>query len=285
MPAAERRRRIARYVLAGLVFVHVSAYIGYEIYNGQINQRQLALEARDEWREGHLALAAAEYTRYLADYRRTTWPLVVVRNLPSEASIYFALGRVNAERHLTDAALAAFTESMHRERGLGRREYRDVLFESGRYTALEAFARAALAEDPKSLAAIFDLGAALYAEGRWADAARAYERGLSYVADYLKATDPGFSGRVSVPEAELLNLAAVADLAAGEPERATETCAGLSARLTPTQHLDRLCRAFLEAEAGHLEASRSLIKDYIPVRPEQEALAAALEARLAAAGS
>ena len=275
------RRRIARYVLGALVFVHVAGYAIYEVYTHQLAERQLALEARDEWSAGHLEAAAAGYRRYIADYRAVTRPVVMVRALPSAATAWFSLGRVEAERHRTDAALAAFAAATRLEPGLGRREYRDLLFESGRYAELEAFARHALEAEPHSLAAIFDLGAALYAEGSAASAALAYERGLSYVAEYLAAHDPGFHGSVSVPEAELLNLASIAHLAAGDHERAAAACEGLTARLTKTAHLDRLCRAFLEADAGHDAASRELLASYIPLRPEEETLVAALTARLA----
>ncbi len=280
MTVSPSRRRIARYVLAGLVFVHLSGYLFYEIYNRELNHRQLALEARDEWREGHLEVAAAEYRRFVAGYASATWPIVVIRNLPSEASGWFALGRVDAERHRFDAALADFGEAMRREPGLGRREYRDVLVESGRFVELEAFARRRLDAEPHSLAAIFDLGAALAGEGKPAAAALAYERGLSYVGDYLASTDPGFHGRVSVPEAELLNLASVAHLDAGERDRAAAACEGLSARLTPTVHLDRLCRAFMEADAGNPAASRALLANFIPSRPEEEALVRRLATKL-----
>lgn len=280
MPRSPSHRRIARYVLGGLVFVHLAGYVIYEVYNRQINERQLALDARDEWSAGHLEVAATEYRQFIADYASATRPFVMVKGLQNEASGWFALGRVEADRHRTDAALAAFAEAMRREPGLGRREYRDLLFESGRYAELEAYARRTLEASPHSLAAIFDLGAALYAQGRSASAALAYERGLSYVEEYLKTTDPGFHGRVSVPEAELLNLASVAHLAAGDHERAAAACDGLAARLAPSMHLDRLCRAFLEADAGHVEASREILKSYSPTRPEQEAMVVALTARL-----
>ena len=280
MPGTASRRLIARYVLAGLVFVHLSAYLVYEIYTRQLNHRQLALEARDQWRDGHLDVAASHYRRYVEDYARVTWPAVIVRALPSEGSAWFALGRVDAERRRWDAALADFRESQRLEPDLGRREYRDVLYAAARFAELEAHARQALARDPRSLAAIFDLGAALAAEGRHAAAALAYERGLAYVPDYLARTDPGFRGRVSVPEAELLNLAAVEHLAAGDRERATAACEGLSARLAANAHLDRLCRAFIEADAGRLEASRELLNSYIPTRPEEEALVEQLGATL-----
>lgn len=280
MPRSASHRRIARYVLGALVFVHVAGFVFYELYTRQLNERQLALDARDEWSAGHLDTAAAEYRRFIAEYAAVTRPFVMVKGLQNEASAWFALGRVEADRHRIDAALAAFAEAMRREPSLGRREYRDLLFETGRYAELEAHARRALEREPHSLAAIFDLGAALSGQGRAASAALAYERGLSYVAEFLAAQDPGFRGRVSVPEAELLNLASVAHLAAGDHERAAAACDGLTARLSPTMHLDRLCRAFLEADAGRLEASREILKSYVPARPEEEALVATLSARL-----
>ena len=267
-------------MLAGLVFVHLSGYLFYEDYTRPLNHRQLALEARDQWRDGHLEVAAAEYRRYVEDYARVTWPVVIVRALPSEASGWFALGRVDTDRRRWDEALADFTESMRRDPDLGRREYRDVLYAAGRFAELEAHAHRLLATDPRSLSAIFDLGAALAAQGQHAKAALAYERGLSYIADYLRRTDPSFHGRVSVPEAELLNLASVEHLAAGDRDRAAAACEGLTARLTANVHLDRLCRAFLEADAGRAATSRQLLDSYIPARPEEEALAERLGATL-----
>ena len=274
------RRRIARVVLTALVLVHVVALFFYDRYTLQLAHRQLALEARDQWRDGHLDAAAALYARFVNGYAKARWPLVLTTQLPSEASGWFALGRVEAERHRVDAALADFLRAMQLEPGLGRREYRDLLFESGRAPQLEAYARRTLAAEPESLPAVFDLGAALYAEGRPAEAALAYERGLSYVANYLAATDPGFSGRVSIPEAELLNLASVAHLAAGDRVRAQAACDGLTLRMPPTTHLDRLCRAYLAADAGDLAASRTALAGFNPNSAEQEALVAALNARL-----
>jgi tetratricopeptide (TPR) repeat protein len=275
-----RRRRIARLVLAVLLLVHVAALLVYERYTRQLAVAQLALDARDEWREGHLDAAAALYARYLADYPAARWPIVLTRQLQSEASGWFALGRVEAERHRVDAALAALAHATRLEPGLGRREYRDLLYESGRYAELERYARQALAANARSLPAVFDLGAALYAQGQAEAAALAYERGLSYVPAYLRATDPGFSGRVSIPEATLLNLASIAHLAGGDRVRAAAACDGLAERMPVRARLDRLCRAYLEAEAGHAAASRAALAGLIPQSPEEEALIGALERRL-----
>ena len=277
-PAA--RRRIARLVLIALVLVHLAALALYERYTSQLAEARLALDALDEWKAGHLDVAAATYRRYLDGYPAARWPVVLSRQLQPEASGWFALGRVEAERQRVDAALAAFAHAEQLEPGLGRREARDLLFESGRYAELERRARAMLAVQPHSLPAIFDLGAALYALGRPAEAALAYERGLSYVTEYLAATDPGFAGKVSVPEAELLNLASIAHLAAGDAVRARAACDGLAARMPVRSRLDRLCRAYLEADAGHVAASRAALAGLAPQRPEEEALVATLAARL-----
>ena len=279
-PRPASRRRTAAIVLAALVVVHVTAILFYVRYTGQLAEVQLALDAREEWRAGHLDAAAALYTRYLADYRRACWPLVLTRQLQSEAGGWFALGRIEAERHRVDAALAAFGRAMQLEPGLGRRESRDLLYESGRYAELERRARAALLVEPRSLPAIRDLGAALLAEQRPAEAALAYERGLAYVAEYVRATDPGFRGPVSVPEATLLNLASVAHLLAGERVRAAAAGDGLSARLPPPARLDRLCRAYLMADGGDLAGARAALAGITPGSPEEEALIGALALRV-----
>ncbi len=280
MPRPAARRRAFALVLAVLVLVHVAALAVYERYTRQLAEVQLALEARDQWSAGHLDAAAAIYARYLSEYRDARWPVVLTRQLQSEASGWFALGRVEAERHQVDAALAAFGHAMELEPGLGRREYRDLLYESGRYAELERRARALLAREPSSLPAIFDLGAALYAQGRPSEAALAYERGLSYVEAYVHATDPGFRGPVSMPEATLLNLASVAHLAAGEPLRAAAACDGLADRMPAHSRLDRLCRAYLEAAAGHREAGQAALAGLTPSTPEEQALIEALVRRL-----
>jgi len=267
-------------VLAGLVLVHLAAFAAYELRAGQLRHQQLFLDARDQWRAGNLPVAADGYRQFVRDYRRITWPVILSRGFPSEASGWFALGRIEAERCEVDAALAAFEEAMRLAPGLGRREYRDLLLESGRAAQLAAFARRERAQDAHSLAASFDLGAALLATGRAEEAAREYEHGLTLVPEFLATRDPAWRGAVSVPEAELLNLASVAHLAAGDRARAAAACDGLTARTPPGVRLDQLCRAFLSEAAGERAASLAALRGYIPPAPEQEALVASLKARL-----
>jgi len=267
-------------VLAGLVVLHLAAFAAYEVRTRQLRHQQLFLDARDQWRAGNLPLAADGYREFVRDYRRITWPVVLSRGFPSEASGWFALGRIEAERGDVDPALAAFEESMRLEPGLGRREYRDLLLESGRAAQLALFARRELAQDAHSLAASFDLGAALLATGRPEEAAREYEHGLTLVPGFLATHDPTWRGAVSMQEAQLLNLASVAHLVAGDRAGAAIACDALGARTPPGIRLDQLCRAFLSEAAGEQAASLAALQGYTPPAPEQEALVASLKARL-----
>ena len=278
------RRRLVRLLFAPIVAVHLAVYGGYVLLTRQQEQRQLFLGARDAWKAGDLATAAADYHGFIADYAAVTTPFVIVRGMPSAASAWFALGRVESERGAVDAALAAFQQSMALENGLGRREYRDLLFESGRYAALESYARATLARYPDSLPATYDLGAALYASGRAAEAAAVYRRGIALLPAFLAIEDPHYHGLLPAREAELLNLESVALLAAGDAAGATAVCAGLSARLRPGVHLDQLCRAYLADAGGDPAAARAALAGYQPRTPEQALLSTTLEARLAPRG-
>jgi tetratricopeptide (TPR) repeat protein len=281
MARSPPRRRIARLVLAGLVLVHLAAFAAYGLRAGQLRHQQLFLDARDQWRAGNLPVAASGYGQFVRDYARVTWPVILTPGFPSEASGWFALGRIEAERGEIDSALAAFERAMRLEPGLGRREYRDLLLESGRAAQLAVFARRELAQDAHSLAANFDLGAALLATGRPEEAARVYEHGLTLVPGFLATRDPTWRGEVSAQEAQLLNLASVAHLAAGDRVQAAAMCDGLSARTPPGVRLDQLCRAYLSEAAGEQAASLEALKGYTPPAPEQEALVASLKARLA----
>ena len=136
---ARVRRRTVYLVLGALLVLHVAALALYLAYGAQTRHLQL-----------FLAAAARDYGRYLAGYRAVTTPFALRRDLPGAASGWFALGRVEAERGRVDAALAAFGNSMRLEPGRGRREYRDLLLETGRGAALAEFASGELARDPGS---------------------------------------------------------------------------------------------------------------------------------------
>jgi tetratricopeptide (TPR) repeat protein len=276
------RRRLALLLLALLALVHLAAFGLYTQRDRQSQLLALYLDARDQWKAGHLELAAREYRDFLAARDRAAWPFVLLRAFPDAASGWFALGRVEAERGRVDAALAAFERAMALEPDRGRREYRDLLLDSGRGAALAAVARRELAADPASAPAAKDLGAALLATGDAAGAARAYAAALGSLPAFLARHDPAFRGGLSAQEADLLNLLSVAVRLAGDRERADALCDGLTRRQPHAAHLDRLCRAYLLADRGDTQGARGELAGYQPPAPEHEALAAALAARLAA---
>ncbi len=267
-------------VLGALALIHLAAFALYTQRQRQSQLMALYLDARDQWKAGHLELAAREYGEFLAARGRAAWPLVLLRAFPDAASGWFALGRVEAERGRVDAALAAFEQAMALEPGRGRREYRDLLLDSGRGATLAAVARRELAQDPASAPAAKDLGAALLATGDAAGAARAYEAALRALPAFLARHDPAFQGGLSAQEADLLNLLSVAVRLAGDRERADAICDGLTRRQPRAARLDRLCRAYLRADRGEAQGARDELAGYQPPAPEHEALAAALAARL-----
>ena len=280
MHSAQRRRRIALWVLAGLILVHLAAFGLYTRRERQTQLVLLYLDARDQWKAGHLDAAAREYAEFLDARDAAAWPLVLVKTFPDRASGWFSLGRVETDRGRVDAALAAFERAMAADPGVGRREYRDLLLDSGRGAALAAFARAELARDPESAPACKDLGAALLATGDPAGAALAYERALARLPAYLAKRDSKFRGGLSSPEADLLNLWSVATRLAGNAARADAICDGLTRRQPRATHLDRLCRAYARAASGDVSGARAELASYQPPAPEHEALASALLARL-----
>lgn len=268
-------------MLAVLIAVHLAAFWLYALREVQSDHLQLFLGARERWREGKLDEAARDYRRYAEGYAAATRPFLLRRNFPSEASAWFSLGRIEAERGRVDSALDAFRRSMALERGRGRREYRDLLLESGRGAELERFVRAELARDPASAVAYWDLGAALLATGRPAEAADAYAHALerlpALLARHGAAPRPG---ELTAEEADLLNLQAVAQSEAGERATAAATCDSLALRQPKGAHLDRLCRAYVLAATGDRDAVAAQLRAYQPLGPEHLALVAQLRQRL-----
>ncbi len=204
-----------------------------------------------------------------------------MRTFPDATGVWFALGRVEAERGRTEAALGAFEHAMALEAGHGRREYRDLLLESGQGARLAAFARRELLADPSSALAAKDLGAALLATGDAGAAAEAYGQALALLPGYLARHDPAVAGKLSSQEADLLNLKSVAERLAGDRAGADAVCAALSRRQPRTAHLDRLCRAYALADQGDAAGARAELGAYLPPAPEHERLVADLAARLA----
>ena len=270
-------------VLGALAVVHLAAFALYAARERQSRLLTEFLDARDQWKAGHLDVAAREYSDFLASRDAAAWPIVLMRNFPDAASGWFVLGRVEAERGHTDDALAAFERAMAVDPARGRREYRDLLLESGRGAALAAFARRELARDPGSALAAKDLGAALLATGDPGAAAAAYERALALLPAFLAKHDPAAAAGLSSQEADLLNLLSVAARLAGDRARADAVCEGLARRAPRNSRLDRLCRAYARADHGDPAGAREDLAGYQPPAPEHEALAAALAARLAPA--
>ena len=278
------RRRLALLVLGVLLVVHLAAFVLYTQRERQSQLLALFLDARDQWKAGHLEIAAHEYAEFIAARSAAAWPLVLLRSFPDAASGWFALGRVQAVRGDSTAALAAFERSMALDPGRGRREYRDLLLQSGQGARLAAFARAELARDPDSASAAKDLGAAQLALGDAAAAVAAYQQALFLLPRFLERRDPAAVGALlSSPEADLLNLLSVATRLAGDRPRADAICDGLARRQPRGAHLDRLCRAYQRADGGDARGAREELGGYLPPAPEHEALVAALTARLGAA--
>ncbi|MFO0451301.1 MAG: tetratricopeptide repeat protein [Pseudomonadota bacterium] len=277
---AAGRRRTARLVLAGLVQVQVVALGIVALHAAQTRHIDLYLAAREAWRSGELAAAARDYGTFARDYADETWPVKLRQNYPSEASAWFALGRIEAERGRTDAALEAFRRAMRLEPGRGRREYRDLLLERGRPAELAALAREELARDAAATIAWWDLGAAELALGRPAAAVQAYDRALLHLPALLARVGTAPPDELSGEEADLVNLRAIARLKAGDLAGAAADCEGLGDRQPPGADLDRLCSAFLLQAAGRGDAARERLKGYQPIGPEHDALVHELRARI-----
>jgi tetratricopeptide (TPR) repeat protein len=274
------RSRIAIAVLTVLVLVHLGAFGLYTARDRQSKLLGLYLDARDQWATGHLDVAAAEYAHFLAERSSVAWPVVLFRNFPDAAAAWFALGRVQAERHQVDAALDAFRHSMALQHDHGRREYRDLLLTSGRAQALRNYAQLRLREEPGSVIAEKDLGAALLALGQPAAAADAYGRALQALPAFLERVDPAHPPGLSSEEADLLNLRSVALRLAGDHGQADTLCRDLGRRAPHGSRLDRLCLAFLRVDAGDPMGGKALLNGYAPPAPEHEALVHRLETGL-----
>jgi tetratricopeptide (TPR) repeat protein len=274
------RRQIAFAVLGGLAVVHLAAFGLYTRRERQSALLTQYLDARDQWKAGHLDVAASEYREFVTARAAAAWPFVLVRSFPDAASGWFVLGRVETERGRIDAALAAFEQAMALDASRGRREYRDLLLENGRGAALAEFARRELARDPASALAAKDLGAAELARGDPRAAVVAYQRALALLPAFLARHDPAVARGLSAQEADLLNLLSVAIRLSGDRLRADALCADLGRRQSRTVRLDRLCSAYARADAGDAAGAREALAGYQPPAPEHEALAAALAARL-----
>lgn len=274
------RRRFARVLLAALVVLHLGAFWLYALHKLQSDHLQLFLGGRERWSEGKLDEAARDYRAFVDRYADATRPFLLRRNYPSEASAWFALGRLEAERGRVDEALDAWLRAMRLEPGRGRREYRDLLLETGRAAELAAFAERELAADRSSAVAWWDLGAARLALGDPAGAAVAYRQAIEHLPTLLARLGVRPGGELTVEEADLINLLAVAQLEADERDAAQANCDALASRQPRGATLDRLCRAYLLGAAGDADGAAERLRSYQPPAPEHEALVHRLRERL-----
>jgi len=275
-PIGQRRRHLARWILATLVLVHLAALSVYHLRERQSQLLGMYVDARDQWRDGHLDVAAREYATFLAERPSATWPFALYKNFPDEASAWFVLGRVETDRGRVDAALAAFEQAMRLDANRGRREYRDLLLRSGRGAALIAFANAEARADPASPVAAKNLGAGLLATDQPAAAVAAYEHALQLLPAWRARVDRAAPAGLSSEEADILNLLSVAARLAGDAARADAACARAGSRQAGALRLDRLCAAYRENAAGDRAAAVHTLAAYAPPAPEHEALAAAI---------
>ena len=266
------RRRIAQLALGFLVAVHALAFGAFVLRAQQLAESQVFLDARDQWRAGQLQLAAAEYQHFLAHYHVTIRPVLLTGSFPSEANAWFSLGRVEAELGHVDAALIAVERAGRLENDLGHRESRELLLQAGRFQQLIAVSKQQLTLEPDSLAATADLAAALLLQGSAQAAADQYVRAIALVPAFLRSHDPLWHGPLSAQEAELLNLAAVAELLAGDTARSAATCASIKSRLPAGIHLDHLCQAYLAHARNDDKATLAALKGFLPQTAEQKAL-------------
>ena len=66
------------------------------------------LEAREQWKAGELEAAASLYRSILRDRPAVSWPLILIRQFPENADLWYLLGRVESDRANVDAALQAY---------------------------------------------------------------------------------------------------------------------------------------------------------------------------------
>ncbi len=279
MPA-QTRRQAALAILGLLVVVHAGAYGVYVLRARQAALATVFRDAREQWASGHRDLAARGYAHFVSERPHATWPLVLLRSLPSEATGWFVLGRVRAEQGQTEAALNAFSHSMTLEPHVGQKEYRDLLLESHQPARLRDFALDALGKDPHSPVAHKDLGAAALTLNEPKLAVLAYQQALHDLPRFLAVTDPHRPPGLSSQEADLLNLLSVSARLAGDRVMAERACDQIHQQQPKTAHLDRLCQAYAAAAIKQVETAKALLQAYQAPAPEHDALVARLQTEL-----
>ncbi len=263
------RRLLTIAVLVGLIAAHLVAVYAYYTQARQQALLVTFLEAREQWKDGHLDEAAATYSHFLAARPTVAWPIVLIRHYPNAADAWYLLGRVESDRHETDAALAAYAQSMA-SGGRGARETRELLLTSGRLSELLNWATKQLEGETVSPQPLKDRAAALFELGRPQDALQDYRAAIARLPNWRRQVDPAAPAGLSGEEADLWNLYAAAALAAGDRPTAVAACAGLTARQAKTAQLDRLCRALIAQHDGQAGIAKSILKGYLPPAAEHE---------------
>ncbi len=274
------RRRTALWILAALVVLHAGAYGAYALRARQAALATRFRDAREQWANGQRDLAAEQYARFVRERPQATWPLVLLKALPSEAAGWFVLGRIRAEQGQTEAALEAFQHAMSLEAHLGQKEYRDLLLETHQAQRLRDVALAELKKNDHSPVAYKDLGAAALALDQPVEAVRAYQQALTDLPDFLAVTDPRRPPGLSSQEADVLTLLSVSARLAGDPLTADRTCRQIHAQQPKTAHLDRLCQAYAAEALHQTDTAQALLTAYQPPAPEHDALVVRLQASL-----
>jgi tetratricopeptide (TPR) repeat protein len=263
------RRRLAIGVLVALVIAHLLAVGAYYTQARQQALLVKTLEAREQWKAGQLETAATLYRSILRERPSVAWPLILIRQFPQNADLWYLLGRVESDRANVDAALTAYAASIAAG-GRGARETRELLLSHGRLTALLTFANERLAVEPLSPQPLKDRAAAKLEMGQARDAMDDYRTALDRLPAWRRQIDPAAPSGLSGEEADLLNLYAAAALAAHERTEADRACATITTRQGKRAQLDRLCRALIARADGRDADARHELAGYLPPASEHE---------------
>lgn len=263
------RRRLAIGVLVALVIAHLLAVGAYYTQARQQALLVKTLEAREQWKAGQLETAATLYRSILRERPAVAWPLILIRQFPQNADLWYLLGRVESDRANVDAALTAYAASIAAG-GRGARETRELLLSHGRLTALLTFANERLAVEPLSPQPLKDRAAAKLEMGQARDAMDDYRAALDRLPAWRRQIDPAAPAGLSGEEADLLNLYAAAALAANERTEADRACATIATRQGKRAQLDRLCRALIARAEGREADARHELAGYLPPASEHE---------------
>ncbi len=267
--ARHARGRLAIGVLVALVLVHLLAVGAYYTQARQQSLLVRTLEAREQWKAGELEAAASLYRSILRDRPAVSWPLILIRQFPENADLWYLLGRVESDRANVDAALQAYAKAIT-VGGRGARETRELLLIHGRLSELLAFANERLAVDHLSPQPLKDRAAAELEMGQASGAMDDYRAALDRLPAWRQQTDPAAPSSLSGEEADLLNLYAAAALAAHARSEAERACMEVTNRQGKRAQLDRLCHALIAHDDGRDADARRLLAGYLPPASEHE---------------